>query len=357
MRIVQIIDSLETGGAERMAINYANVLSHRVGFSGLVATRKEGSLLSQLDGAVDYFFLKKTHTLDFLAIYRLTAYCVKNKIDVLHAHGNSWFTAVLVKMTVPRLKIIWHDHYGLSEFLDSRNTMGLKWASHMFSGIVSVNTKLKEWALRQLHCKKVVYLPNFADLGKEENRETMLAGLSGKRIVCLANLREQKDHFLLLKVASLVNEKYPDWSFHLVGKDFNDSYSQMLRDNVAAGKLSGTVFFYGSKKDIPHILDQADICILTSKSEGLPVALLEYGESAKPVVVTAVGEIPQIVRHNVNGLLVSSGAADLFCAALIALIEDVTLRIRLGNALQQEINSAFSREAIIDNYTHWIKEL
>lgn len=59
MRIVQIIDSLETGGAERMAVNYANALSEKIEFSGLIASRKEGLLLNQIDKNVSYLFLKK----------------------------------------------------------------------------------------------------------------------------------------------------------------------------------------------------------------------------------------------------------------------------------------------------------
>lgn len=59
MRIVQIIDSLEVGGAERMAVNYANALSGKISFSGLVVTRKEGDLRSKIDKKVDYLFLNK----------------------------------------------------------------------------------------------------------------------------------------------------------------------------------------------------------------------------------------------------------------------------------------------------------
>ena len=57
MRMVQLIDSLETGGAERMAVNYANSLSDVIEFSGIVVTRKEGSLSSELHNKVAYCFL------------------------------------------------------------------------------------------------------------------------------------------------------------------------------------------------------------------------------------------------------------------------------------------------------------
>ena len=59
MRVLQLIDSLEAGGAERMAVSYANSLSKKIAFSGLIATRKEGQLLSQINQNVDYLFLNK----------------------------------------------------------------------------------------------------------------------------------------------------------------------------------------------------------------------------------------------------------------------------------------------------------
>ena len=59
MRILQIIDSLDIGGAEKMAVNYANALSHKIEFSGLVTTRREGELKSQLNSEVNYLFLNR----------------------------------------------------------------------------------------------------------------------------------------------------------------------------------------------------------------------------------------------------------------------------------------------------------
>ena len=59
MRIIQLIDSLEAGGAERMAVSYANALAQEIEFSALVATRKEGPLLNQIESNVPYLFLNK----------------------------------------------------------------------------------------------------------------------------------------------------------------------------------------------------------------------------------------------------------------------------------------------------------
>jgi len=112
MRVLQIIDSLEAGGAERMAVNYANALAYELDFSGLIATRKEGPLVSQIKSNVEYLFLDRKSTVDLKLIFRLRSFIYKHKINIVHAHGTSFFIAVLLKLIYPRIKIIWHEHYG-----------------------------------------------------------------------------------------------------------------------------------------------------------------------------------------------------------------------------------------------------
>ena len=343
MRVLQVIDSLEIGGAEKMAVNYANALATRIDFSGLIATRAEGNLKTHLDTSVSYLFLNKKTTVDLAAIFRLKKYCKEHKVEFLHPHSSSYFTALLLKFVYPKVKIIWHDHNGLSEFISSQKSIALKMASFFFKGIIVVNFKLKAWAEKELNCKKVIYLPNFTAIDSSEIVETFLKGTAGKRILCLANLRDQKNHFLLLDVAEKLMESHPDWTFHLVGKDFEDNYSSKVREQIQNKNLKDNVFVYGSKNDVKNIINQSDIAILTSKSEGLPIALIEYGLCKKPVVTTKVGEIPLIIKNAVNGFSVDFDDSDLFYQKLINYITNEDLRIQMGNALYQTIIENNSR--------------
>jgi glycosyltransferase involved in cell wall biosynthesis len=357
MRIVQIIDSLEVGGAEKMAINYANALSTRIEFSGLVATRAEGFLKNQLSDSVSYLFLKKTKTLDFSAALRLKKYCEENKVNFLQPHSSSYFIALLVKLIYPKIQIIWHDHNGLSEFISTQKSLMLKMASFFFKGIIVVNYKLKDWAVKELNCEKVVYFPNFTNDVSIVKADTKLKGIDGKRILCLANLRDQKNHFLLLEVAEKLKKSNPDWTFHLIGKDFEDDYSRQIHDLILHKELVQNVFIYGSKNDIISIINQSEIAILTSKSEGLPVALIEYGLCKKPVVSTNVGEIPLIIKNRVNGFIVGVREIDDFYESLLQLINNEVLRNQFGAALNQTILENHSEEGVIIKYLTWIKGL
>lgn len=356
MRILQLIDSLEIGGAEKMAVNYANALSTRIAFSALVATRKEGVLKNQIHNNVDYLFLNRKWTIDFGAVFRLKKYCENNEITHIQAHSSSFFTAFLVKLLCPNIKIIWHDHNGFSEFLGKRKSIALKITSFYFDGIVVVNYQLKKWAENTLYCKKVLYLANFTTLNSDENKDTFLKGIDGKRILCLANLRIQKNHFLLIEVAKKLQKLHPEWSFHLIGKDFLDDYSDKIKDIIAVENLSKSVFIYGSKQDTQNCITQAAICVLTSQSEGLPVALLEYGLNKKAVVTTDVGEIPFIIKNNENGFIVSKFDPSNFCLSLIKLIEDDNLRIKMGQKLFETVQKNNSEIAVLETYLNWLKE-
>lgn len=355
MRIIQLIDSLEAGGAERMAVNYANALCSQLEFSGLIATRKEGILKKQLDQKVAYLFLNKKHTVDFKAVFKLRKYIIKHQVQIIQAHSSSFFLAVLVKLALPRVKIIWHDHYGNSDFLEKRSTFFLQLASCFFSGILAVNEKLKSWSLAKLHFKNGIYLSNFAVIEKEVAQQTILKGQAGKRILCLANLRPQKNHFLLVKVASKLRASHPDWSFHLIGKDFQDSYSNQLKEELKGKKLENHVFVYDSCPDVAGVLAQAQMGILTSNSEGLPVAILEYGLHKKAVVLTNVGQIAAVVENNENGFLVPSDAIDLFYGKLVELIENPLLQETFAEKLHRTVIVNFSEASIIKKYIHWIR--
>lgn len=355
MRIIQIIDSLEAGGAERMAVNYANALTTEISFSGLVATRKEGSLKRQLKDEVSYLFLDKQRALDFRALFRLRNYVIQHKVTIIHAHSTSFFLVFLLKLLCPSVRLIWHDHYGDSEFLSKRPIRALQLTLPLFSGIISVNQKLKLWAEEQLKFKKVLFLPNFPSEDLVVIQQTVLQGVDGKRIVCLANLRVQKDHFLLLEVAKKLQKSHPDWTFHLVGKDFQDGYSQQIKDLIVAHHLEKNVFLYGSKDDVENILHQSTLAVLTSQSEGLPVALLEYGWNRKAVVVTHVGEIASLVQNGKNGFVVPSKEKQLFYDAIVTLIENELLQKEFGLALYAKIQATNSEGVIIKEYLNWLQ--
>lgn len=353
MRIIQLIDSLEAGGAERMAVNYANALANQIDFSGLVSTRKEGALQLQLESKVSYFFLNKKSTLDLSALWRLKNYVRDNKIECVQVHSTSFFMALLLKLLCMDIQLIWHDHYGNSEFLASRSKLIYRLGLPFYKGVISVNQNLKNWTAQTFNFKNVIYLPNFSKESKSNLATTVLHGKEGKRILSLANLRVQKNHFLLIQIAKRIKETHPEWTFHLVGKDFEDAYAAQVKLAIMQNNLEHTVYLYGSRQDIPNILRQSTIGILTSASEGLPLALLEYGMAKIPVIVTNVGEVSSVIQNNKNGYLVPV-EEQLFYEKLVNLMNDDVKQAIFAEALSRTMLDKFSGDKIIQIYLNWI---
>ncbi|RXG27001.1 glycosyltransferase [Leeuwenhoekiella marinoflava] len=290
MRVLQLIDSLEIGGAERMAVNYANALHKRVEVSALCVTRKEGQLKTLIDPEVPYLYLKRKRRLDVAAVLRLKRFIQKHKIEIIQAHGSSYFLAVLVKLITPGLKLIWHDHFGNSEYLAGRKATSLKLLSSYFDGIFAVNEKLVLWSKQKLKVKKTFYIKNFIAEALPFDTDFEISGAKGKRMVCVANLRPQKNHHMLLDAFKLVLEHDAGYTLHLFGSVPESLYAKSLVERLEEEPFSKSVFFYGTYLKISAILPHFDIGVLSSDSEGLPLALLEYGQAGIPVITTDVGQ-------------------------------------------------------------------
>jgi glycosyltransferase involved in cell wall biosynthesis len=155
----------------------------------------------------------------------------------------------------------------------------------------------------------------------------------------------------------IIKEKFPDWTFHLFGKDFENDYSGEIRNSIINLKLEKHIFFYGTIQNIGSVLKQCDIAVLTSLSEGLPLAILEYGLHQMPVVATNVGEISKIITSDKEGLVVESNNSSQFTSALITFIQNENYRNDAGLMLNQKIALNFSEESIIEQYTLWLNAL
>ncbi len=344
--VIQLIDSLAVGGAEMMSINIANALVASDIDSHLCATRAEGQLKEKIGNSVKYIFIDKKNLFDIKSILKLRFYIKKHQISIVHAHSSSFFIALCVKLIMPRIKIVWHDHYGKSEYLDQRPSKALKISSLFFSQIISVNQTLKKWGQEILKHSNVIYLPNFASFETNIKAKTVLKGENEYRIVKLAALRPQKDHLNLLRAFKKVSKSIPKSSLHIIGKDHNDTYSESIHKYIKDNELKN-VFFYDACNDVEHILSQATIGVLSSNSEGLPVALLEYGLSKLPVIVTDVGQCSEIIKNNDTGFIVEKENAIQLSQKIKLLLENSELAKKVSNNLYKEIKLNYSKEKYV----------
>ncbi|MBL4604348.1 MAG: glycosyltransferase [Flavobacteriaceae bacterium] len=339
LKVLQIIDTLNVGGAEMLAVNISNALANKGIESHICTTRKEGELKDKINNNVGYLFLGKRKTIDLKAIIKLSRYVKHNDIHILHAHSPSYFIAICVKLVRPKTKIVWHDHFGGSEFLTDKSRKTLQMVSFLFSSVIAVNSKLLEWSKRNLKAKNYNFLNNFA-VFDNDSPQTYLKGEEGKRIVHVAGFREQKDHITLLKAFSILLKVHPEWTLHLIGKVHEGVYSETIKNYILENNLSNSVFIYGVCTDIKHILKQSTIGVLASKSEGLPISLLEYGLAQLPVLVTDVGECANVVTN--SKAVTPSENSEKFARSLLEIIENKNIRNDIALELSEAVIKGYS---------------
>lgn len=326
-----------------MSVTYANALAKRIDGSFLCCTRMEGLLKNQLSPEVGYLFLNKKNILDRQAFQKLRKFVKENQIDIIQAHSSSWFLALLIQLSLPGVKLIWHDHYGRE--LSTRKTGFLKPASKFFDGIIAVNKDLETWSHKNLHCGSVRYFRNFLPEVSTSRKNVKLRGGDSFKIVCVANFRPQKDHLNLLQAFVLIKDIHPNLTLHLIGKDEQSKYSEEIRNFIQDHKLVDSVLVYGEQENIPALLQQANMGVLSSASEGLPVSLLEYGRAGIPVICTRVGQCEEVVGN--RGKLIPPKDPQALAHAIDEYIQNSESQKKDAQFLLQEIKTNYSEETII----------
>jgi glycosyltransferase involved in cell wall biosynthesis len=346
LRVLQIIDSLEAGGAERLAVNLANELVDGVDSSALFCTRKEGLLKETINDNVNYLYINKRKTIDFKALRKAHRFIRSEKITVIHAHSSSFFFASQLKLVNPKVKLVWHDHYGDSENLKSRTHKVVKICSRLFHAIISVNEVLRSWSNQNLNCNRVYYLQNFTTQPNYSARINEIFGEPGFRIVCLANLREQKNHLYLLNAFKFVLGRFNRSTLHLIGADNQDDYSRSIKEAVISLNLEKEVMIYGSRLDTADLLSHMNLGVLSSRSEGLPISLLEYGMNKLPVVVTDVGACSEVVGG--CGQVVGINEVNDLANAIALYLENPELAANQASEFHQRVVQNYGSKPYIE---------
>ncbi|WP_299155682.1 glycosyltransferase [uncultured Christiangramia sp.] len=353
MKVLQVIDTLDAGGAERMAVNCANALAGKIEASHICCTRREGLLRNEIKAEVGFLFLNKRSSLDLWAFRKLLKYVKKYQISIVHAHSTSIFLCTLLKIYLgSKIRLIWHDHYGKSEFLENRPKTILKLLSGYIDGVIAVNQKLAEWSKIHLKCSHIQVIRNFILPKTRRPRGfTLLKGSpTDFKFICVANLRPQKDHISLLEAFEKLDLE--NVSLHLLGKSFQDDYSVRVLKKIENSERKDAIFYYGSQEDVDAYLNEADVAILSSISEGLPLALLECGFAGLPVIYTKVGQCPEVMGN--YGLQVPPSSVPALSSAMKSMYLEPELKqkgLSFRERIELNYSAATNVTEIIDFYT------
>ena len=170
-----------------------------------------------------------------------------------------------------------------------------------------------------------------------------LRGRASHVVLITGHLSDVKGYPTFLRAAARIVAQLPECAFLALGGETTGPGPLARYQQLAADLgLGDRVRFLGFRSDVADVLRAADIVVLPSLDEGLPLAVLEAMACAKPVVATPVGGVPEAVIDQVTGLLVPPNEPDRLASAVLRVLNDRHLSLRMGNAGRGRVQAQFS---------------
>lgn len=365
IRVLHLIKGLNSGGAEQLLVLAARYRD-RGRFTYEVAYLLPGheALLATVhDEGVATECLRGTPWWDPRWLLRLRRRLINRPVEVVHAHSPLVATgARLALLTLPRarrpklvvtLHNMWRSHHLAVRLLD-RLTYRVDDARLAVSDAVrrSLPGRASQKAITLIHGIDVEGIRAAADragvraeLGVDDDE--ILVGT-------VANLRPTKGYPDLLAAARRVTERREGISFVAVGQG---PQRAALEEQHRKSRMGDRFRFLGYRADAPRIMSGFDIFCMSSRHEGLPVAIMEALVLGVPVVATDVGGIGEMVTQGREGLLVPVGNPDLLARAVLALAEDPERRRACAEAAAHRGSQLDAASAAATVEAHYLRVL
>jgi glycosyltransferase involved in cell wall biosynthesis len=242
-------------------------------------------------------------------------------------------------------------------FLEFRNVILKK--ADAFSAL---STEIvSEWTSSGAPLNKIHLIPNGVDTtlfapANAEHKSFLREKLNLPQAAIIAiytgRLVSYKGLPILLKVWDEIRCRHENVLLLLAGTGGLDIHNceAQLRDYVKSAGLEKNVWFLGSVQNIPEYLQAADLFVFPTENDAFPSSLIEAMSCGLPIVTTPVGAIKTIVAHQETGLLVQPGNRQQLYEALIALMSDRTVALRLGQASRQIVEERYSAGNTLRKY-------
>lgn len=357
-RILHLIDTGGPGGAETVYIDLIRGLNSQR-WKSIPMLPNRDWMYEQLNGNTPApILLASKRSFDLPYLFRLVRAIKRYDIDILHAHllGPSVYGGLAsVLCGIPLISTL----HGKSDLAPGESFIDLKIRiiNRASAQVVFVSESLRRYflsATRLLEAGTAV-IPNGIDptAFRPRRDHTLRAELGiGNHaflVGAVGNLRPAKDYFTFLHAAARLKKKRRGYKFVIVGQG-DERLSSELSDLRRKLGLETDVHFTGFRNDVHRIMNNLDVYLLTSRSEGFSLSTIQALACATPVVATKCGGPEEIITDNENGLLVDVQSPPRIAEAVEKLRLDRALRERLGRAGQSHVNGNFSVQAQVRAY-------
>jgi glycosyltransferase involved in cell wall biosynthesis len=365
-RVLHVIDHTDSGGAQVVVLNLLRALKDSFSFevavlgqSGQFSPEYEllGIPVFTLGNGAGHWNPKPVTSL----IHTIR----RGRFDLVHTHLFKSNILGTVAAGWVGTNTILHDHIGVYPHTlkyHFPNTLSIH--SYMYAYRYALSQCDRVLVLTpkdvrsyldfySLDSDKTTLLPNGVDLtmfsvsterrGGNCLRQELGLGAESTLVIMVGRLDPVKDWMTFLRVSRQVQQQSDQsCGFLIVGSGPEE---QRLREYVSVHKLK-RVFFLGNRDDIPSLLQQADVFLLTSQRESFGIALLEAMAAGCPVVATRSGGPESILTDGINGLLTEVGDVQGLTNQVLRLFRDKSFRQRLAYSARQTVLNWYSLETV-----------
>lgn len=349
MRIAEIVNSLEIGGAERMVVDLALSLKAWGHTLHVVCLRGSGPLAGPLEEAgITVRALEKSDGVSVGALTKLARYLRAEAIDIVHTHNPLVHHYGVAAGRLAGVPVVVNTLHGLS------NLNGAGKSSRIFKAVcpftdcvVSVCETAQSYFAQKTGIPRsklaVIYngipLEKFLTTPGHLRRDGFVFGAVGRLVPV-------KDHRSLLKAFDIVRRRHPECRLEVVGDGPLRSELEELANTLG---IAGAVRFHGSSLDVASFLRRIDTFVMSSVSEGMPLTMLEAMVSGLPIVSTAVGGVPELIDATSCGWLCPPGDPEVLAESMEAAIRSDRLA-EMGKRGQSYVVQRYSLATMAREY-------
>jgi glycosyltransferase involved in cell wall biosynthesis len=360
VKILMVITTLDTGGAEKHLLDLCRGLIEKGMEIELAYLKGEGSLAPDFEGiGVRTGKIALESPGDIIRAVRTLARRIREGgYAVVHSHllKADLVSALAAALSAPRA-LIASKHNDERALLNPLFSFVHGLISERTDAVIVLSDHVGRFIARHGRVGRRKIIPIYYGLDSEafrarardNDRVRKDLGLEvGVPVMTMvARFAPQKDHAGLIEAARLLKDEGRPFRLLLVGDDPFGNHRRKAEELCEALHMGDRVTFTGIRRDVPAILSLTDLFVMPSFWEGLGLVFLEAMAFSLPVVASRVSGVPEIVSHGKTGLLVPPGDPEALKSALAELLDDPTLAARLGHAGRQRLESNFTIDRMV----------
>ena len=364
--VCQLLHGLRVGGAEVLVARLARRLRDGYRFH-FVCLDERGTLGDELRAegfAVEV--LGRKAGLDWRLPLRLARLLARQRTALVHAHQYTpFFYALAARLLYQRPPVLFTEHgRWLPDYPRRKRIVANRLLLQRRDRVVGVGAALRQALIvnEGIPARRVGVVYNGIDLAphvrpaadRASVRREMQVSDDDCVLIQVARLVPIKDHLTALRAVKLAAAHLPRLRLVVVGEGPEEA---ALRAFIAENGLAEQVRLLGLRSDVARLLPAADMFLLTSSNEGIPLTVIEAMAAGLPVVSTDVGGVAEVVKAGQTGLLAPAGDPAAIARHILQLAADAELRKRLGNAGRERAFALFAEEKMLAAYDRLYREM